>query len=96
MSVSNVNGKLLRRNQYHILKDLGIEIILYELQVIQDSTRTWYAFDIKGSLEPEFDFDETHELLTLMKAAKDSESPMVEDALNQLRMAVELSKNERS
>ena len=92
MAVSNVNGKLLRRNQYHILKDLGIEIVLYELSVIQDSSSTWYTFEIKGSLESNFDFDETHELLTLMKAAVDSDNPTVKNAIEQLRMAVELSK----
>ena len=93
MTVRQVNGKLLKRESYRILKELGIELITYELKVTQDKLfHTWYSFEITGGLTEDCDLEELHELLVMMKIARTSDNPTVKDALEQLKMAVELSK----
>ena len=93
MSVNHINGKLLNRKSYHILKELGIELVVYELHAIQEPNQDpWYSFSVSGGLSKECDLDELHEILELMKLAKESTSPIVKDAFEKLRLAVELSK----
>lgn len=93
MSVNHINGKLLNRESYRILKELGVEIVVYELHAIQEPGQDpWYSFNVSGGLSKDCDLDELHELLELMKLAKESDSPIVKDAFERLRLAVELSK----
>lgn len=92
MSVNNINGKRLKRADYHILKELGIEIVIYELTVHQTDSKIWYGFEIRGGLNEKVDLDELHDLLVLLKIAKESNAPAIKDALDQLKIAVELSK----
>lgn len=99
--MKDINGKVLKRAHYEILKELGIEIVMYDLKTYEDNStsgmhqstngKVSYGFEIFGSLGPEVDFDELHDLLCLLKQARDSNVPAVKDALEKLRIIIRVS-----
>jgi hypothetical protein len=85
--VKDKNSKVLKRDHYTVLKELGIEIIMYSLKTHDNPC----GFEIYGSLSEEVDFDELHDLLLLLKRARDSNSPAVKDLLERLRVVLRVS-----
>ena len=99
----NINGKTLKRDHYILLRKLGIEIVMYDLKTYVDHSTSGmhqttnglsFGFTIDGAIHETVDFDELYELLVLLKAARDSDCPAVEDALNNLRTVIGLSNDE--
>ena len=80
-------SKILCREHYKILKELGFEVGMYHLttEVNSKTGDEFYMFEILGGLSDDIDFDEILEYLKLIKAAKQSDSPAVKDAFDQLR-----------
>jgi len=86
--VKDINGKSLRREHYILLKDLGIEIVMYDLKTFVEKNRNKFGFEVHGSLSDRVDFDELLEFLRIMKIAKETESPAIKDALDQLKLVI--------
>jgi len=86
--MKDVNGKSLKREHYMLLKDLGIEIVMYDLRTYIEKNQHHYGFEVHGSLTTGVDFDEILALLRLMKSATNTSNPAIVDALDRLRLVI--------
>jgi len=86
--VKDVNGKVLRREHYILLKDLGVEIVMYDLKSFPDGSKTDFGFEVHGAFTDAVDFDELLELLRMMKVAKESDNPAIKETLDQLKLLI--------
>jgi len=86
--VKDINGKSLRREHYILLKDLGIEIVMYDLKTFVEKNRNKFGFTVDGSLSDRVDFDELLEFLRMMKIAKESNNPAIKETLDQLKLLI--------
>lgn len=99
--MTDIIGKTLSKKHYQLLKDLGIEIVMYDLKVIEDHTtsglhqsingKVSYGFELYGSIRQDVNFDELYDLLLLLKQIKNSENPAIKDILEQLKIIIEIS-----
>lgn len=89
------NSKALLREHYVLLAQLGIEIVMYDLKTFVEKERNTYGFEVHGCLEESVDFDELLELLKLIKIAKDTENPVVIDALEHLKTVIGITNEQR-
>lgn len=87
------NGKYLTREHYTLLKELGIEVFMYDLKVYTDK-KVSYGFTLWGSLDETVDFDELLFLLKLLKVSKESDKEAVKEMYNQLAMMLHLLDDE--
>jgi hypothetical protein len=87
--VKDINGKSLKRDHYILLKELGVEIVMYDVKPFTDHKgNQHYAFDVQGCLTESVDFDEILALLRLMKLAKNSTNPAIIDAMEHLKLVI--------
>jgi len=100
--VTDINGKSLKHEHYALLKELGIEIVVYDLKTHVDHSsgmkqvegKLSYGFEVYGSLTEDVNFDELYELLLLLKTARDSNVPAIKDLLDRLKIVIKVANDE--
>jgi len=91
--VKDAKGKTLGHEHYKLLKELGIEVVLYDLKTYNGMHQPTggelsYGFELYGSLTDDIDFDALLELLKLLTIAKASSNPAIKDAFEHLRIVI--------
>lgn len=94
--MTDINGKSLKHEHYALLKELGIEIVVYDLKTHMDhpAGKLSYGFEVYGSLTEDVNFDELYELLLLLKTARDSNVPAIKDLLERLKIVIKVSEDD--
>ena len=88
VTIKDVNGKCLRREHYVLLKQLGIEILMYDLKSFPEGSKTEFGFELHGSLTDAVDLDELLELLRIMKVATNSKNIAILKTVEQLKLLI--------
>jgi len=95
--VKDAKGKTLTQEHYELLRDLGIEIVLYDMKTYVDYSssmhqsvveKSSHGFEIYGSIKENVDFDALLELLKLLKIAQESANPAIADAFEHLKIVI--------
>jgi len=95
--VKDAKGKTLTQEHYELLRDLGIEIVMYDMKTYVDYSSSMHqsvvekeshGFEIYGSLTKDVDFDNLLEFLKLLKVAKESDNPAIADAFEHLKIVI--------
>ncbi len=91
IAIKDINGKALRREHYILLKDPGIEIVMYDLKTFPDDSKTEFGFEVHGSLLDSVDFDDLLEYLRLIKIASETSNPAIVEAMEHLKLVIGLA-----
>ena len=82
--IKDVKGKRLTHEHYRLLKDLGIEVVIYDLKTHDKDDRVLYSFEIQGAIKDHVDFDELLLMLKLLKQAQSTEDSSIQEMYKQL------------